>query len=606
MRSHRTLVAAVLTALLVPAFAVPAGAQSYPRLGLYGSILGDWRPYVLPGGALDTVNIARAARYHAVVLDAYPVSPYRPDVVEAMRARNPQSRFLAYVLADDIWQVADSDSTRHLPTLIRRTVRDLDGFLYENTGAEYVPTNINLAKRVGGRFVVAEAMADLFRDRVIATGTWDGLFVDVFCHTVGWTSVGTGRTIDHVRAGYPSLAALDAAWSEASDTLAARLHRAAPPGFELVGNCGPSAEHEWFNGWMRENFPLQQGGTWASNMLGDVTSRGYLRDDLDYLSPPRNWILSIANTTPGQQYDAFNTQQVRYGLASASLGDGLFAFGPGAKTLREAPYHEWWYDEYAVDLATGRSSEAQPHTGWLGAAQGAARTMVWVSTAPDAVTNPGFESSVSSGWTFGRFAPAAATIVRDVTTAAVGTASAHVSVTSASTVGWHVNLTSVGQLALQAGVQYSVTFWCKASGPRIVEVVAGNSGGRAFVAVDTEWRQYQAVLTPTTSMSAPVIFFLGLQTGDVWFDDVHFQAGTTSVWRRDFANGIVLVNPGDRPLDVRLEGPFRRLLGTRAPVVNDGSVSDVQTVGARDALFLLRSDLDTTPPAGVRDLRIGP
>ena len=93
---------------------------------------------------------------------------------------------------------------------------------------------------------------------------------------------------------------------------------------------------------------------------------------------------------------------------------------------------------------------------------------------------------------------------------------------------------------------------------------------------------------------------------DVWFDDVHFQAGTTSVWRRDFANGIVLVNPGDRPLDVRLEGPFRRLLGTRAPVVNDGSVSDVQTVGARDALFLLRSDLDTTPPAGVRDLRIGP
>jgi hypothetical protein len=151
-----------------------------------------------------------------------------------------------------------------------------------------------------------------------------------------------------------------------------------------------------------------------------------------------------------------------------------------------------------------------------------------------------------------------------------------------------------------------VTFWCKASGPRIVEVVAGNSGGRAFVAVDAEWRQYQAVLTPTTSMSAPVIFFLGLQTGDVWFDDVHFQAGTTSVWRRDFANGIVLVNPGDRPLDVRLEGPFRRLLGTRAPVVNDGSVSDVQTVGARDALFLLRSDLDTTPPAGVRDLRIGP
>ena len=49
---------------------------------------------------------------------------------------------------------------RHIPTLIRRTVRDLNGFLYDKvTGAEYNTIAINIAKRdASGRFVVAEAL----------------------------------------------------------------------------------------------------------------------------------------------------------------------------------------------------------------------------------------------------------------------------------------------------------------------------------------------------------------------------------------------------------------------------------------------------------------
>ena len=34
----------------------------HPRLGLYGSILGDWRPFVRSDGSLDTTTIARVAR----------------------------------------------------------------------------------------------------------------------------------------------------------------------------------------------------------------------------------------------------------------------------------------------------------------------------------------------------------------------------------------------------------------------------------------------------------------------------------------------------------------------------------------------------------------
>ncbi|HEY6196512.1 MAG TPA: putative glycoside hydrolase [Candidatus Eisenbacteria bacterium] len=608
MPTSRVILAALLAAFVT--FAPGSGLAAvpkYPRLGLYGSVLGGGAPYVKADGSLDTLEIGRAARYSEVVLDVYPISPYRPDIVQAMKARNPALLALAYVLAEDIWQVNDADSTHHIPTIIRHTVRNLNGFLYDKvTGLEYETLAINIAKKdASGRFVVADAMADIFRDHIIATGLWDGLFTDILCHTVSWTQLGTSRVIDYQRAGYASLADLDVAWAAATDTLAARIRQNGGPNFVLVGNCGPSSFHETYNGWMRENFPYQQGGTWYSNMLGDAGSRGYFADDRDYVQPPHNWILSATVMSPYTEYDPTNTRRVRYGLASASLGGGVAAFCPG-KSINLAPYQDWWYDEYAVDTNSGRSTESLSNTGWLGQAIGPPYTMLWVGSAPDAITNTGFETSVTSGWTFAAFAPASATLSRDVTTAAVGTSSAKVHISAATTVDWYVNLTSVGQLAVRVGSSYSATFWCKASSPRIIHLVASNSGGRAYAAVDTTWRQYQVVIQPTLSINSTLAFFLGLDPGDVWFDDVHFQAGATSVWRRDFQNGIVLLNPTELTLDVPMGLPLRRIYGIHDMITNDGTETSTMRVNPADALFLLRAEQDHTPPGRISDLRVGP
>ena len=614
MFSARSTPGLLLAALLataatgaVPAYGAGTQPPPYPRVGLYGSVLLGGYPYVQPNGALDTLEIGRVARFSEVALDVYPISPYRPDIVAAMRARNPKLVVLAYVLAEAIWPSEDPDSLNHIPTLIRHTVRDLNGFLYDkNTGLEYPNININIAKKANGHFVVAEALGNLFRDHIIATGTWDGIFTDIFPHTVGWTQNGTGQVIDYQRAGYASVADLDAAWGAACDTLASHLRRDGGPGFVLVGNGGPSADHVWYNGWMREDFPNQQGGTWASNMLGDVASRGYFHDDADYVQPPHNWIFSAANTTAGQEYSLQSTTKVRYGLATAALGEGVHCFGASDKNVRTAPYQDWWYDEYAVDVATGQSSQALQQTGWLGPALGPAYNFVWPGTGPDAITNQGFETDVATGWTFQVTAPASATIVRDATTAGAGVASAKVHVATASSVEWHVYLSSVGQLNVVAWNSYAATFRCKASAPRTIRVLAGNSGGYQQITVDTNWRQYQVVLTPTTSMPASLAFFLGTQAGDVWFDDVHFQAGATSVWRRDFQNGIVLVNPTELPLTVPLETSYRRILGTRAPAVNNGALSATEVVPPHDALFLVRASIDRTRPAAVVNLHVGP
>src|SRR5437762_532455 len=102
MRTQATLLLTVVS--ILAAAAPPAGAAAtYPRVGLYGSVLGGGYPYTHADGSLDTLEIGRAARFAEVVLDVYPISPYRPDIVQAMRARNPSIRVFAYLTAENIW-----------------------------------------------------------------------------------------------------------------------------------------------------------------------------------------------------------------------------------------------------------------------------------------------------------------------------------------------------------------------------------------------------------------------------------------------------------------------------------------------------------------------
>ncbi|MBI5169948.1 MAG: carbohydrate binding domain-containing protein [Candidatus Eisenbacteria bacterium] len=603
----------ILTAVLSIALCGPlvsaARAQDYPRLGLYGSVTGDGTPFVKGDGSLDTTAIAQVARYDEVILDVNPLTPYRPDIAAALRARNPDIRILAYVLGHDIWPAADADSLRHYPTRYRRLVRDLGGFLYNRLdGQEYPGANVNLARRdANGRFVVAEGLADLMYDAIVSTGEWDGVFFDVYCYTISWSQDGT-RQIDYARAGYPSLAAFESAWQAGSDTLANRLRRLTGPNVILAGNCAGSAHQGVFNGWMRENFPFQNGGTWYDNVLSQP--HGYFADEANFVQPAHNWIFSAVQGADGAQYTAENARRVRFGLATAALGGGFGVFGPSDRSIRTANYHAWWYDEYAVDRATGRASTSLQHTGWLGQPLGAPYQMIWAGTNADAVSNPDFEANVSSGWSFGRFAPAVATFTRDTTTAVVGRASARISITTASTVDWHVNLTSVGSIPVSPGVSYSVTFWARASSPRVMPITATRPGGGAVatrnVTIGTEWTHFQVILQPSEAANSSLEFFLGTQAGDVWFDDVHFQQGATNLWRRDFQHGTVLVNPSDAALQVPMGSAWRRILGTVAPSVNDGVVAGTVSVGPSDAIFLLSTGTDVIPPAAITDVRVVP
>jgi len=99
-----------------------------------------------------------------------------------------------------------------------------------------------------------------------------------------------------------------------------------------------------------------------------------------------------------------------------------------------------------------------------------------------------------------------------------------------------------------------------------------------------------------------------LYSGVNWFDEFDNALGTATsppptaawqkgVYRRDFANGIALVNPkGNGRQTVVLEMPFRRISGSQAPSVNSGETTATVTLNDRDGLILLRTQAPTPAP----------
>jgi hypothetical protein len=77
---------------------------------------------------------------------------------------------------------------------------------------------------------------------------------------------------------------------------------------------------------------------------------------------------------------------------------------------------------------------------------------------------------------------------------------------------------------------------------------------------------------------------------------VQTAAWQNGVWRRDFVNGIALVNPaGNGSKTVTLETTYQKLTGTQAPNVNNGQKVTSVTLADGDGLILMRVTQVPTP-----------
>jgi hypothetical protein len=94
-----------------------------------------------------------------------------------------------------------------------------------------------------------------------------------------------------------------------------------------------------------------------------------------------------------------------------------------------------------------------------------------------------------------------------------------------------------------------------------------------------------------------------------WFDEFNASLGAATsspptgawqngVYRRDFQNGIALVNPkGNGPQTVTLETTYKHLSGTQVPSINNGQSVTTVTLNDRDGVILLRTTAQAVPDA---------
>ena len=69
-----------------------------------------------------------------------------------------------------------------------------------------------------------------------------------------------------------------------------------------------------------------------------------------------------------------------------------------------------------------------------------------------------------------------------------------------------------------------------------------NYGINSHIGIGTMWKMYSAAFTaPVTAIDGRIQFWFGQSAGNVWIDKVQLTQ-VSGVYRRDFTNGIVLLN----------------------------------------------------------------
>jgi hypothetical protein len=67
------------------------------------------------------------------------------------------------------------------------------------------------------------------------------------------------------------------------------------------------------------------------------------------------------------------------------------------------------------------------------------------------------------------------------------------------------------------------------------------------------------------------------------------QFKENDVWKREYTNGIALVNPTGQSQTVDLGAEYEKIIGTQDKKVNDGAITDRVTIGAKDGIIMMKT-----------------
>jgi len=307
--------------------------STYPRLANYFL---KWE--------ISDAEAKELAKWDLLILDMEMQENSRAQILK-IRALNPKVIILAYLTGQEILDDVNNYNKAYLRQELNQGISD-GWWLKDATGKKVsnwpYTSMLNLSNGAipdqnGQRF--NDYLPEFIVNKIKASGLWDGVFYDNTWGDISWINA---KSLDLNNDGVPdSRAEADRLWAEGYKRMLANTRTLAGQDFIIIGNGKVYDGYQSvLNGMMLESFPSswENGGTWASSMQ-------------TYLKLPT---LNVAPQTPViNVYDKnqLNYRHVRYGLASALLGDGFYSYDYDVMDHGQT----WWYDEYNSNLGVAQS-----------------------------------------------------------------------------------------------------------------------------------------------------------------------------------------------------------------------------------------------------------
>lgn len=478
--------------------------------------------------------------------------------------------------------------------------------------------NITASGPTGPQGSWRQYIAARIEQLVAAHPALDGVFLDNFWEQLSWQQ--QFRQLDsdcnptHNPAGCngvaDSNAQLDSLWNAALRAFAADLRArfdvlqtGRPRPLAILTN-NATDYFESLNGAMVEYFPSAHSNVDYDNAYGYNWNEEILNCPGGYLVTPfdptpykvqvlnGDWWGSLWQPARGPDFE----RHKRFTLASTLLGDGYYSLDAG-----QAFGHGnlWWEPEY--DHA-GRGK------GWLGQPLGPPVRLLQ-PTGPEIILNGDFSAGLAN-WNGYPFDGGVGSLTADASTYHSAPASARITLTSLGPGNNGLYKMWQDPVPLVQHQMYTLRFWAKADAPRqrlevhlYSDACPGQRcwGDRRFW-IPTEWTPIEMSFSSKGTTPAGMNIFLR-GTGTVWIDDWSLRTGDTTLMRRDFEHGVVLLNYTNQNQTVQLGGTFWRLKvpGNDYIGVYDGARVTSEVVPYSDARIVLRDSVPDLPGSGVSD-----
>ena len=165
-------------------------------------------------------------------------------------------------------------------------------------------------------------------------------------------------------------------------------------------------------------------------------------------------------------------------------------------------------------------------------------------------------------------------------------------------------------MSVVGGRGYTLSFWARSTVAQelVLHLYSTSCPGirclnDTRLQLGTSWQRYEVPFVASGTSSMAGLNLLVSRVGSVWIDDVSLREGDTSVYRRDFDNGIVLLNYTTSPRVVDLGGQFRRL-SAPGNTIYDGSTITSETLAPSDGRILLNASTPAPAPPPVPSARL--